>query len=90
MAAVQAGGTRMLLVLAALVISTWLNTLYFMKTVITIYRQPRPDVSYSVEKGQRGFCFNASLLCFTAANISLGLFAHVITDAITRGLAIFG
>ncbi|MGN0971825.1 MAG: proton-conducting transporter membrane subunit, partial [Aristaeellaceae bacterium] len=90
MAAVQAGGTRMLLVLAALVISTWLNTLYFMKTVITIYRQPRPGVSYPVEKGQRGFCFNASLLCFTAANLCLGIFAHVITDAITRGLAIFG
>ena len=90
MAAVNAGGTHMLLVLAALVISTWLNTLYFMKTVITIYRQPRPGVTYPVEKGQRGFCFNASLLCFTAANLCLGIFAHVITDAITRGLAIFG
>ena len=90
MAAMGTGDTRMMLVLIVLVISTWLNTIYFLKTVITIYRKPLPEASYPVERGRRGFCFNASLVLFAAVNVALGLFSQGIIEAITNGLSHFG
>ncbi|MBE5804310.1 MAG: sodium:proton antiporter [Clostridiales bacterium] len=90
MAAMGTGDTRMMLVLIVLVISTWLNTIYFLKTVITLYRKPLPDASYPVERGKRGFCFNASLVLFSVVNVALGLFSQGIIEAITNGLTNFG
>ena len=46
--------------------------------------------NYPVEKGRRGFCFNASLVLFSIVNVALGLFSQGIIEAITRGLSIFG
>lgn len=89
MAAMQGGGTRMILTLIVLAVSTWLNAMYFLKTVITLYRKPLPDASYSAERGKRGFCFNASLVGFAIVNVTLGLFAQPILDAIRQGLAMF-
>ena len=40
-AALYRGGLHMWVLLAALAVSTLLNVLYFMKTVITLYRPPR-------------------------------------------------
>lgn len=90
MAAMNAGDVRMVLVLAVLVISTWLNTIYFLKTVITLYRKPLPGAEYPVERGRRGFCFNASLVLFAGVNVALGLFSQGVIEAITRGLTNFG
>lgn len=90
MAAMNAGDVRMVLVLAVLVISTWLNTIYFLKTVITLYRKPLPGADYPVERGRRGFCFNASLVLFAGVNVALGLFSQGVIEAITRGLTNFG
>ena len=90
MAAIVTGDIRMMLVLIVMVISTWLNTIYFLKTVITIYRKPLPEASYPVERGRRGFCFNASLVLFAAVNVALGLFSQGIIEAITKGLSNFG
>lgn len=90
MAAMNAGDVRMILVLAVLVISTWLNTIYFLKTVITLYRRPLPGAEYPVERGRRGFCFNASLVLFAGVNVALGLFSQGVIEAITRGLTNFG
>ncbi len=90
MAAMNAGDVRMILVLAVLVISTWLNTIYFLKTVITLYRKPLPGAEYPVERGRRGFCFNASLVLFAGVNVALGLFSQGVIEAITRGLTNFG
>lgn len=42
LAAMDVGGARTMLVLITLAISTWLNTLYFLRTVITLYRKPVP------------------------------------------------
>ena len=47
-------------------------------------------VSYPVEPGRRGFCFNFSLICFSAVNVALGIFAQPIISAITVGLGMFG
>lgn len=90
MAAMNAGDVRMVLVLVVLVISTWLNTIYFLKTVITLYRKPLPGADYPVERGRRGFCFNASLVLFAGVNVALGLFSQGVIEAITRGLTNFG
>ena len=90
MAAMQADSGRMMLVLITLAISTWLNTIYFLKTVITLYRKPVEGMEYPVEKGRRGFCFNASLVCFSLATIALGLFSQYLIEAITTGLTMFG
>ena len=90
MAAMEAGSYTMILVLITLAISTWLNTIYFLKTVITLYRPPVDGVSYPVEPGRRGFCFNFSLICFSAVNVALGIFAQPIISAITVGLGMFG
>lgn len=90
MAAMNTGDVRMMAVLVVLIISTWLNTIYFLKTVITLYRKPLPGADYPVERGRRGFCFNAALVLFSAVNVTLGLFSPGILQAITLGLANFG
>ncbi len=89
LSAMAAGGTRMALVLGALVISTWLNTLYFMKTVITLYRKPAEGVVYDPARGRRGVCFNLALAGFTAVNLAVGLFAQPLLEAIAQGLGMF-
>lgn len=89
LSAMAAGGTRMVLVLAALIISTWLNTLYFMKTVITLYRKPAEGVVYDRVRGQRGAAFNIALAAFAAVNVAVGLFAQPLIEAITQGLGMF-
>ena len=89
-AAMELDDFRMLLVLAVLTVSTFLNTVYFLKTVITLYRKPLAGVDYPKEKGQRGFCFHASLVLYSVVNIALGLFSQTVMDFITRGLSYFG
>ena len=88
--AMELGGTRMLLVLLGLVVSTWLNTLYFLRTVVTLYRKPAEGVLYPKEKGMRGFWYQAALVIFSLVNIALGLFSQPVIRAITRGLEMFG
>lgn len=85
LAAMDVGGARTMLVLITLAISTWLNTLYFLRTVITLYRKPVPGAVYSVARGQRGFCFNASLVAFSIVNVALGLFRANLRQRHHRG-----
>ena len=88
--AMELSGARMLVVLLGLVASTWLNTLYFLRTVVTLYRKPAEGVVYPKEKGLRGFWYQASLVVFSLANIALGLFSQPVIRAITDGLEMFG
>ncbi len=90
LAAMDAGDVYALLVLVVLAISTSLNTVYFLRTVITLYRKPLPTAHYPAEKGQRGILFNASLVGFALANVALGLFSQTIINAIISGLNTFG
>ena len=85
----EVGGIRTLLVLIVLAISTSLNTVYFLRTVITLYRKPLEGASYPVEKGQRGFCFNAALVLLALINIALGVFSQAAVNMITAGLGMF-
>ncbi len=90
LAAMALDQTRMLLVLAALVLSTWLNTIYFLRTVVTLYRKPLPDVVYPRDKARRGACYAVALLGLCVVNITLGLFSRSILSDITLGLRMFG
>ena len=84
---------KMLPTLIALAISTILNTVYFLKTVIRIYTPMRPE-----EKKERGCKMAAmkeqpvkaaALICFVALNLVLGLFSQPILMLLERGLSMF-
>lgn len=88
--AMEMGGIRMILVLLGLVISTWLNTLYFLRTVVTIYSKPDASKIYPKEKGRRGIRYQVALIVFCLCNFALGLFSQPLLVAISNGLAMFG
>ncbi|MBE5797633.1 MAG: sodium:proton antiporter [Clostridiales bacterium] len=90
LAGLELSPVRASLVLVTLAVSTTLNTMYFLRTVITLYRKPREGVTYSVERGQRGFCFNAALVLLAALNVALGIFSQAAVNMITTGLQMFG
>ena len=89
LAALSASHIRTILMLVALAVSTWLNTLYFLRTVITIYHGSDEGQPAHVEAPRRGFRFCLSLTLFAAVNIALGLFSQTVIDAILTGLTMF-
>lgn len=82
--------SKLALTLAALAISTLLNTLYFFRTVIRIYT-PAPDSPYAGRrvhlKEQRGFALVS--VCFVALNLVCGLHSQPVVDLLTYGLRLF-
>lgn len=95
-AAVQNSLQKMLPTLICLAISTVLNAIYFMKTVIRIYT----PMSKKVKKTQAGEAamigvkehplYNAALILMILLNMVLGCCSQPIVDWITNGLAMFG
>ena len=87
-AAMELGSRRMPLALLALAASAALNTVYFLKTVITIYRTPAPEASFPSSKRENTrFC--VAMTCFIALNIALGVFSQPVIAAIREGLSMF-
>ena len=87
-AAVQNEG-KMLPTLIVLAISTILNAIYFMKTVIRIYT-PTGESKYPVVsciKEQK--LYGVTLICFIILNIILGINSQPIVDLIEQGLGMF-
>lgn len=82
------GGLHAILVLVVLIISTGLNTAYFLRTVITLYR--KTDVIYPPHGGPRGIRFTVGIVGFAVLNVTLGLFTQYVLSIITNGLANFG
>ena len=86
-AAVQVEG-KMLASLIVLGISTVLNAIYFMKTVIRIYTPVQnPDytgITFSQMKG-----YTVVLVCFIVLNIILGVSSQPVVNLIEQGLAMF-
>lgn len=79
--------TRMMIVMLVLAASTVLNTIYFLKTVITLYRPPVEGASYPAFRPAKSFIF--AMICMSAANITLGVFSQPIIEAIRSGLRMF-
>ncbi len=95
-AAVQNSLQKMLPTLICLAVSTVLNAIYFMKTVIRIYT----PVSKNMKKTQTGEAamigikehplYNTALILMILLNVVLGCCSQPIVDWITDGLAMFG
>lgn len=85
--AVQLSG-KMMPTLICLAISTILNAIYFMKTVIRIYT-PVPDSKYESIKASSVKLFAITIVGFVIINVYLGVNSTPIIDYIRRGLAMF-
>jgi multicomponent Na+:H+ antiporter subunit D len=84
-AAVQSN-VKMLPALIVLAVSTVLNAIYFMKTVIRIYTPIKSKYpSVSIKENQ---LYALTLLCFIVLNVLLGMCSQPITDWIRQGLAV--
>ena len=92
-AAVDTGRPWVILaVMAALGVSSVLNVLYFIRTVIRIYAKPQdagPEEPYPVPKELRRQ-YRVSAAVLTGLNLFLGLFSWVTADLIRQGLSMFG
>lgn len=89
LAGMASGGIASVLVLLALAASTSLNTMYFLRTLMTLYSRPEAGRVYPPEE-RRSLCHQTSLVLLALANLALGLFSQSIVNAITSGLAMFG
>ncbi|MBQ9268792.1 MAG: sodium:proton antiporter [Oscillospiraceae bacterium] len=92
-AAVETGRPWVILaVMAALGVSSVLNVLYFIRTVIRIYAKPQdagPEEPYPVPKELRRQ-YRVSAAVLTGLNLFLGLFSWVTANLIRQGLSMFG
>lgn len=78
--------SKMLPTLIVLAISTVLNAIYFMKTVIRIYTPSHGK--YKAVSIKENPLYTVTLLCFVALNILLGMCSQPITDWIIKGLSV--
>lgn len=83
-------GIRMPVILIALILSTCLNTMYFLRTVITLYRKPRANAeSFPRHDNAHIPTLYISLIGLSILGIILGCFSGSIIEAINAGLTCF-
>lgn len=78
---------KMLPTLIVLAISTILNAIYFMKTVIRIYTPVETDYEVITFKKEKLYAFTC--VCFVTVNIWLGVMSQPIVELIQKGLEMF-
>ena len=84
---------KMLPTLVALAISTILNAVYFMRTLIRIYTPVREDIDAKegrIITPREQPAKSVALVCFIILNLILGLNSDPIITLIQRGLGMFG
>ena len=86
-AGVSAGVNKMLPTLIVLAISTILNAIYFMKTVVRIYTPVKSE--YPSIPWKRDVLYGVVCICFIILNVILGMWSEPIVDLIRLGLAMF-
>ncbi len=86
-AGVSAGVNKMLPTLIVLAISTILNAIYFMKTVVRIYTPVKSE--YPSIPWKRDVLYGVVCICFIILNVILGMWSEPIVDLIRSGLAMF-
>ena len=90
-AAMVANPKKVFMTLVVLAISTILNAIYFIHTVVTIYT---PVEDEGKEQQRRHWhekpWVTIPLVIFIALNFILGLYSQPVVDLITRGLHMFG
>lgn len=84
--------SKMMLTLMALAISTVLNTVYFLRLVITLYSAPEEGTpgAERKERTRSPWTLRFAIAGFIALNLVLGLGSQPIVGAIARGLDMFG
>ncbi|MBP3371842.1 MAG: sodium:proton antiporter, partial [Clostridia bacterium] len=83
------GKLKMVITLCALALSTILNTMYFLRTIITLYAPPAHDVQAmpSVKRGsQKGFAFVSFI--FILLNLFFGVYSQPLVEWIRMGLVL--
>jgi len=88
-AAMTSGGIRMWVMLFALALSTLLNVLYLMRTIITIYRPAREGFTPPRNVTGRNRRLTFALIGFIVMNLLVGLLANPLMKAIQSGLHMF-
>lgn len=86
-ASINSSPNKMLPTLICLAISTILNAVYFMKTVIRIYTPVK--TKYKTVSWTKNKRYAAALVCFVILNLVLGLLSDPIVNLIKNGLAMF-
>lgn len=90
-AAMSASPKKVLLTLVVLAISTILNAIYFIHTVVTIYTPVEDENPAHENRHWREKPWvSVTLFAFIALNFILGLFSQPVVDLITGGLEMFG
>ncbi len=85
-AAIQAD-SKMLITLIALALSTILNAIYFMKTIIRLYSPVENEQPISLKI--KNPVYVISIVCFVFLNIVLGMWSTTIVSLIEGGLSMF-
>lgn len=78
--------SRMLLVLVALAVSTMLNVMYFMRTVLTVYH---PCEGGASAKTRVYASFAVCALIFVAINAAVGINSQPISTLLEKGIELF-
>ena len=90
LAAVDSGSFRKLvLVMLVLAVSSMLNAIYFIRTLIRIYSDPQETIKKSDIRPHHHMDYNVPMAVLGFLNLFLGLFSWVAVDLIQRGLAMF-
>ncbi|MDO4490361.1 MAG: proton-conducting transporter membrane subunit [Lachnospiraceae bacterium] len=89
-ASLDADAGRAISTLVVLAISTILNAVYFLHTVIRIYTPVNIPEEVKDEKNSSPFSAKVALFVLILINFGLGLFSQPITDLIQIGLGMFG
>ena len=79
--------TKMLITLIALAISTILNAIYFMKTIIRLYSPVENEQPISLKI--KNPVYVISIVCFIILNVVLGMWSTTIVSLIESGLSMF-
>ena len=80
---------KFILVMLVLAVSSLLNALYFIRTMIRIYTAPSEKEAKEYKKMTRNLSYIIPSMVLTGVNVFLGLFSWVIVELIHRGLAMF-
>ena len=87
-AAVYCGSpVKMILVMVVLAISSLLNALYFIRTLIRIFSEGKERPEGTVKHGA---LYGISMSTLIAVNLAMGLFSWMFTGLIQAGLGMFG
>ena len=91
LAGVESGShVKLIAVMLALAASSLLNAVYFMRTLIRIYSDPRGTVSKANIRQHHKPLYNIPMVILGGLNLFLGLFSWVAINLITQGLKMFG